>query len=84
LQQLWRFHSLLFNRKSKTCEKKVLDINMRFVFLHNFCSKCFHSDEYLASYAETHVGRHMKCPLLFTDFNQNWNVSTYFGKTPHC
>jgi hypothetical protein len=28
--------------------------------------------------SETHVGLHLKCPLLLSDLNQNWNVLTGF------
>jgi hypothetical protein len=28
-----------------------------------------------------HVGLHVKCPLLLSDLNQNWNVQTNFSKT---
>jgi hypothetical protein len=31
--------------------------------------------------AETHAGLHVRRPLLFSDFNQNWNVSTHFSRT---
>jgi hypothetical protein len=30
--------------------------------------------------AETHIGVHVKCPLLFSDFTQNW---ANFIETPH-
>lgn len=26
---------------------------------------------------------YVKCPLLLSNFNQNWNVLTNFSKTPH-
>lgn len=32
-------------------------------------------------WAWKHVGFHVKCPLLLSDFNQNWNVSINF-RTP--
>jgi hypothetical protein len=32
---------------------------------------------------ETHVNLHIKCTLLLSDFNQNWNMSTNVNKTPH-
>jgi hypothetical protein len=28
-----------------------------------------------------HAGIHVKCSLLLSDLNQNWNVSTNFNKT---
>jgi hypothetical protein len=31
--------------------------------------------------AETHARLHLKCPLLLSDFNENWGVSTNFGRT---
>ena len=31
---------------------------------------------------ETHVDLHENCVLLLSDFNQNFNFSTYFSKTP--
>jgi hypothetical protein len=31
--------------------------------------------------AETPVGLHVKCALLLSDFNQNWNLWTRFSKT---
>jgi hypothetical protein len=30
---------------------------------------------------EMHVGLHVKCMLLLSDFDQTWNVSTDFSKT---
>jgi hypothetical protein len=32
--------------------------------------------------AETHVGLQVKCPLLLSDFNQNWNVPNIFSESP--
>jgi hypothetical protein len=32
-------------------------------------------------HAEMHVGLHVKCPLLLSNFNQNWNVLTNSSKT---
>jgi hypothetical protein len=29
------------------------------------------------------VGLHLKCQLLLSDFDQNWNVPTNFSKTLH-
>jgi hypothetical protein len=34
----------------------------------------FHTQTLLHS--EMHVGLHTKCPLLLSDFNQNWNEVT--------
>jgi hypothetical protein len=31
--------------------------------------------------AKTHADLHIKCPLLLSDFEQNWNMSN-FSKTP--
>jgi hypothetical protein len=31
---------------------------------------------------KTHVGFHVKCPLLLSDLNHSWNVSTDFTTTP--
>jgi hypothetical protein len=31
---------------------------------------------------ETQEGCRVKCPLLLSDFDQNWNVVTNFSKTP--
>jgi hypothetical protein len=39
------------------------------------------SSKYLASYAFD-AGLHVKCPLLLSGFNENWNVLGNFGKTP--
>jgi hypothetical protein len=32
--------------------------------------------------AENRVGLHVKCPLLITDFNENWKALTNFSETP--
>jgi hypothetical protein len=32
---------------------------------------------------ETHVGLYVTCPLLLSDFNKSWTVSTNFIKTPN-
>jgi hypothetical protein len=32
---------------------------------------------------DTCVDIHVKCPLLLSDSNQNWNVSTNFRETPN-
>jgi hypothetical protein len=29
---------------------------------------------------EIHVGPHVQCLLLWSDFNQNWNILTEFSK----
>jgi len=31
---------------------------------------------------EMRVGFYVNCPLFWSDFNQNWNVSTHSTKTP--
>jgi hypothetical protein len=31
--------------------------------------------------AEIHADIHVKCPLLLSDYNPNWNVSINFSKT---
>jgi hypothetical protein len=42
----------------------------------------FLSNKYLWSYdQDTHVILRVKCPLLLSDFNQNWNIPTDFNET---
>jgi hypothetical protein len=36
------------------------------------------------SCAETRVSLHVGRPLLFSDFDQNWNLSPNLSKIPHC
>jgi hypothetical protein len=36
------------------------------------------------SHAKTHVVFFVTRTLLFSDLNQNWNVSTHFSRTPQC
>jgi hypothetical protein len=31
--------------------------------------------------SETHVGLHVKCPLLSSDYNEKWNMLTNFRET---
>jgi hypothetical protein len=33
------------------------------------------------SHAKVHVGLHVKCPLLLSDFNEKWNMSANFSKS---
>jgi hypothetical protein len=42
----------------------------------------FHGWEVPSLEFPARAGLHAKCPLLLFDFNQNWNVSTDFSKTP--
>jgi hypothetical protein len=43
----------------------------------------FHSNKHLVRRFEMHAGLHVKCSLVLSEFNQNWDVSTIFNKTPH-
>jgi len=60
---------------------------MGFIFLCVFFWDNSLCDIYLASYSrdahELDVGLHGNCPLQFSDFNQNCNISSNFSDTLH-
>jgi hypothetical protein len=52
-----------------------------FIFLYNVCLRQFSPpDKYSASFG--HTGLRVKRLLFLSDANQNWNVLSYFNKTP--
>jgi hypothetical protein len=67
-----------------TCRKDIFWINTS-LFCVAFVRNIFLSDKYLATYcrdlAETHVGPHMKCPVLLCEFNQNRSLSKILIKS---
>lgn len=79
---------VLFNYlKNHKAYGKVFWIqNTCFTSLSNFCLKYFLLQQIFSPlcfrfiYAETHVNLHVKCLLLFFNFDQNWNMSTLLIK----
>jgi hypothetical protein len=83
VQECQFLSSHLENRKVTT---KCTGHKECLIFLYNFRSKqfsviCILIELRLEAHRRTHTGLHVWHLLLLTDFNQNWEVSTSFGKT---
>jgi hypothetical protein len=63
------------------CEYKICVLFLSLTFAWNICYSNIQS-VMLQMYAEMHVGLHVKCLLLLSNFVKNWNMSTLLIKLP--
>jgi hypothetical protein len=86
---IWRNDTfLIISRKpqdlGKTCMEHKLCVSLFSITARNICFAPINNKELkLDIRAETHVGLHIKYPLLLSVFNQNWNVPNKYSRPSH-